>query len=142
MEAKKYKIRWVVNAVRVGKRGKRSISLGFCEKNKKVAFASLLGNNDDYEALKPFVIGDVYTNKECEDGQYCWNVTCPHNRATPKTLEKYLGKNCNSQTFKRVADRLQEIGEHLLSIIDWNKEGQIIFEKAPVIFYFKKDGKK
>lgn len=142
MDVMRHKIRWIINAVRVGKRGKRSFNLGFCEKTKKVAFVSILGINDDVEALKPFVIGDVYVDRECEDGQYCWNLTCPHNRATPKTLKKYLGKNCDSQTFKKVADRLQEIGEHLLPKIDWNKDGQIIFDKAPVIFYLKKDGKK
>jgi len=140
MEAKKYKIRWVVNAVRVGKRGKRSISLGFCEKNKKVAFASLLGNNDDYETLKPFVIGDVCTNKECEDGQYCWNLTCPHNRATAETLKKYVGKKCDSKTFNKISDRLQEFGEHFISNIDWNEEGQIIYDKTPLIFSLKKKG--
>jgi len=134
MEARKYKIRWIVNAVRLGKRGKRSINLGFCEKDKKVAFASLLGVANVYEFAKPFVVGDVYVNKECEDGKYCWNLECPHNRATPETLKKYVGKKCDPETFKIIADRLQEFGEQLIYKIDWNEEGQIICTEPPLIF--------
>jgi len=139
MEATKCKIIWIVNAIRLGKRGKRSINLGFCEKNRKVAFASLLGVNDIHEFTRPFIVGDVHVNKECEDGDLCWNLKCPHNRATPKTLKRYVGKKCDSETFNKISDRLQEFGEHLLSDIDWSKEGQIIYCKAPLIF-LKKEG--
>ena len=133
MEVRKYKVRWIVNAVRLRKRGKRSINLGFCEKNKRVAFASMLGIRDDYEAIKPFIVGDVYANKECEDGQYCWDLACPYNRATPETLKKYVGKNCDSETFKVISDKLQEFGRHLISKIDWGEGGAIICVEAPII---------
>lgn len=129
MEARKYKIRWVVNAIRLGKRGKRSINLGFCEKDKKVAFISILGVENIYEFAKPFVVGDVYVNKECEDGKYCWNLECPYNRATRETLKKYLRKN---ETLESVARKLQEIGEHFLNEVDWNKESVLVYDEAPM----------
>jgi len=141
MEARKYKIRWIVNAVRLGKRGKRSINLGFCEKKKKVAFASILGISDTYEAIKPFIVGDVYVNKECEDGQHCWNLECPHNRATPETLKKYVGKKCRSETFKIISDKLQEFGKHFVSKIDWNEGGIIIYNEAPIIVSKRRERK-
>jgi len=141
MEARKYKIRWIVNAVQLGKTGKRSINLGFCEKDKKVAFISILGVENVHEFAKPFVVGDVYVNKECEDGKYCWNLECPHNRATPETLRKYVGTKCDSKTFKTISDRLQEFGEHFISNIDWDEEGPIVYDKAPVILSLKKRGK-
>ena len=138
MEWKQYKIRWIVNAVQIGKRGKRSISLGFCEKQKKVGFISILGVENAAEFAKPFVIRDVYVNKECEDAGYCWNLECPHNRATPESLKKYLGKNCDSQTFKLASDRLQETSKHLISKIDWSSDGAIAYSKAPLILCFKR----
>ena len=138
MEAKKYRIRWVINAVRRGKRGKRSISLGFCEKDKKIAFISILGVENVYEFTKPFLVCDVYVNEECEDGRFCWNLGCPHNRATPETLKKYVGRKCNFTEFKKISEKLQVIGEHFISTIDWSKEVQIVFDKPPLILSYKK----
>ena len=135
-KAKKYKIKWVINAVRLGKRGKRSISLGFCEKTKKVAFASVLGS-DALEGAKPFIVHDVYVDDECEDGQLCWNLQCPYNKATRQTLKKYLGKKCSSEEFKTVSVKLQEFGKHFISDIDWNEEGQIVYKK-PAMFVSSK----
>lgn len=135
IKVERYRIRWIVNAVRLGKRGKRSINLGFCKKDKKVAFISILGVENVYEFAKPFVVGDVYVNQECEDGKYCWNVECPHNRATPKTLKKYLRKN---ETLESVAKKLQELGEHFINKIDWNEEGALVYNKAPIILSFKR----
>lgn len=138
MEATRYKVRWIVNAVRLGKRGKRSINLGFCEKDKKVAFISILGVENVHEFVKPFIVVDVYVNKECEDGRYCWNLECPYNRATLGTLKKYIGKKCDSKTFNTISDRLQEFGQYFISKIDWNEEGQIIYDKAPLVLSFKR----
>jgi hypothetical protein len=139
--SRKFKIRWIVNAVQLGKRGNRSINLGFCEKTKKVAFASMLGIKGNIDGFKPFVMGDIYVDEECEDGRHCWSLECPYNRATAETLKKYVGKKCDSRTFKEISDRLQEFGEHFISTIDWNENGPKIFVKSPLIFYFKKRDK-
>jgi hypothetical protein len=138
MEARKYKIRWILNAVRLGKRGKRSINLGFCEKTKKVAFISILGIKNTREFVKPLIVKDVYAKRECEDGEYCWNLECPHNRTTPETLKRYLGEKCDFRAFKLVSDRLQEIGQHLVSEIDWGSDGAIAYTEAPLILSLKR----
>lgn len=138
MEWKEYKIRWIVNIVQIGERGKRSISLGFCEKQKKVAFISILGVENAAEFVKPFIIRDVYVNDQCEDARYCWNLECLHNRATPKTLQKYLGKNCDSQTFKLVSDRLQGIGKRFISKINWGSDGALAYSEPPLILCLKR----
>lgn len=133
-----FKIRWIVNAVRLVKRGKRRLNLGFCEKNSRVAFVAILGINNFVEDLKSFVIHEVYVDMECEDGEYCWNLKCPHNRATPEKLKKHVGKKCDSATLRKISEELQEIGEHFVSTIDWSKDVQIFFDKPPLILSYKK----
>ncbi len=137
-EPYRYAIRWFLNVVRLGKRGKRSVCLGFCGKTKKVAFIAVVNpNRFTMEAAKPIIVRDLYATDVCEDEKWCWNLKCSLNRATPETLRKYLGKKGSQQDMKKLSAKLQEIGQHLLSVheIDWTKELTTTFEKPPYTIF-------
>ena len=141
MKLKKYKVLWIINAIRIGKRGKRTVSLGFCEKTKQVAFISVgdLNKPATMETLKPFIINDVCTDESgCDDAKWCWNLECPFNKSTPETLRRYVGKKCDDKTFKLASDRLQEWGSHFIKEIDWNETSHTVFKKPPLVISQKK----
>ena len=141
MEQKKYRIHWFINAVQFGKRGKYCLNLGFCEKTGNIAFISICGTNNAIEFAKPFVIRDVYVNDECEDGERCWDLNCPHNRAKRKNFEKYLLKNAKLED---VARRIQKWGELIKKNyeIDWDEQGVVVFNDAPIIVSLPKHRKR
>lgn len=133
-ETKKFKVQWIINAVRLGKTSKRTLSLGFCAKTKKLAYVSIIDSKRmTIEGLKPLIVRDVYVSEtECEDAKFCWNLECPLNNATPQTLKKYLGK-CTQKEFEHVSKKLQEFAEHFVKDINWNEDQQIFFEKPPLV---------
>jgi hypothetical protein len=138
-ETAQYSVNWLINVVRLGKTGKRSISLGFCEKTKRVAFITVHRGEDKpitLETLKPLLIHDVYANNTCDDAQWCWDLQCSLNKADPKKLRKYGMRT--KQDIEKMTKRLQEIGSQLVSDINWTKKGtRTIYEKAPFIITLK-----
>jgi hypothetical protein len=142
MKEPKYNIFWLVNAVRLGKHGKRYISLGYCGKTRKVAFISTLheGKPVTLESVKHFIIRDVYVNDECEDAKHCWNLTCPLNKLDPKQMRKYGVKT--KEDAEKMAQRIQEIGDKLTNEVKWNKPNATVIFKEPAFTITQKRNKR
>jgi len=132
-----------MNVIRLGKRGKQSVSLGFCEKTKKVAFIAIgdLKKPMTMETMKILMVQNVSTtNSRCEDGEYCWNLECPLNHTKPEAMTRYLGKKyVSEENLKEMSASIQKYGENLVSEIkDWDTPSIIRFKKAPIIVWEKK----
>jgi len=114
MDYQKYPITWYVDIIRLGKRGRKYLSLGICGYSKKVSHLAVINPNKPIgqEFLKVLVVRDVIiSNNECEDARYCINLSCPYNKASIEYFKKYGAKT--KEDVKKLHEKVEEFREKL-----------------------------
>ena len=136
MDYEKYPITWYVNVIRLGKRGRKYLSLAICGYSKKVSRLAVINPQRPigHEFLKVLLVRDVIISKnECEDAKYCLDLSCPHNKASIKYFKKYGVKT--EEDLKEFHQKMEEIREKLnlepkpLGTLVHFEEPAIIMEK-------------
>lgn len=138
-----YAITWHRNVVRLGKRGKKLLSLGLCAQSGDVAFISVTSpTSSTWELVKPLIVKDVTVDesyKDCGDAAWCLNLNCRFNKADIKHFKKYGIRN--EDELKRMHLNLRKIKQELkLEVQD--EDVMVEYGKPAVYITIKKKDEK
>jgi hypothetical protein len=123
----KYTIGWLVDCLQFNRKTK--LSIGFCEKTKRIVFIRQNVSKSMMGQLTVLAITDVYADDEgCEDGKFCMDLDCEHNKANLDAIREHARMRFESLEVMREFMKRLYIPEMLQMA---RFDGNVIFYEKP-----------
>jgi hypothetical protein len=130
----RYVVTWHCDVIKPSKRSRKTLSLAICAFSNGVCNIAVIdkkrySNND---LLKILTIHNVYvSDASCEDAPYCFNLSCPRNKAVLSKFKRYGIKT--RKHLENVHKFLEDVRKK--SNLTNAENGQVVYYDKPIGYY-------